>query len=154
VLTPRCWVVGIDGRSGTGKSTLAAALAGISGAPVVSLDDLYPGWDGLEAGVDRLLAGVLQPLTAGRDGRYRRFDWATGHDGPEVVVPFHPTLIVEGCGALALRCRPYLAQQIWLTAPAAVRYDRAMARDGAAYRPYWSAWADQENQHYRRNRPR
>ncbi|MEO8095730.1 MAG: hypothetical protein ABI632_12485, partial [Pseudolysinimonas sp.] len=40
-------VVLIDGRSGAGKTTLARELAPLVGAQLVSLDDVYPGWDGL-----------------------------------------------------------------------------------------------------------
>ena len=43
-------IVLIDGRSGAGKSTLAAALAARLGTPLLALDSLYPGWDGLAAG--------------------------------------------------------------------------------------------------------
>ena len=35
----------IDGRSGSGKSELATAIAAATGSQVVRLDDLYPGWD-------------------------------------------------------------------------------------------------------------
>ena len=61
-------VLAIDGRSGAGKSTLARALAGELGAPLVALEDLYGGWDGLERGVELLREAVLEPLAQGRDG--------------------------------------------------------------------------------------
>ena len=50
-------IIGIDGRSGTGKTSLAAQLeqeltaAGHS-VHVLHLDDFYPGWDGLFDGVE------------------------------------------------------------------------------------------------------
>ena len=62
----RTRVLAIDGRSGAGKSSLAAAMSGELGAPVVSLEDLYGGWDGLENGIDLLVSEVLEPLAAGR----------------------------------------------------------------------------------------
>jgi uridine kinase len=49
-------VILIDGQSGAGKTTLAQRV--VQRWPVqgrvqsVALDSLYPGWDGLEAGVD------------------------------------------------------------------------------------------------------
>src|SRR5579871_514962 len=67
-------VLAIDGRSGSGKTTLAAAL----GAPVVSLEDLYGGWDGLRPGIERLVRCVLEPLAAGRRARVPRYDWHAG----------------------------------------------------------------------------
>ncbi len=59
-------VVAVDGRSGAGKTSLAAALRDRLRAPVVSLEDLYGGWDGLEHGIDLLVSAVLEPLAAGR----------------------------------------------------------------------------------------
>ncbi|MGL5912480.1 MAG: hypothetical protein ACRCZP_20905, partial [Phycicoccus sp.] len=58
-------VVSIDGRSGSGKSSLAAAVASRLRARVVRMDGLYPGWDGLAAGVELLLTYVLEPLWRG-----------------------------------------------------------------------------------------
>jgi pantothenate kinase-related protein Tda10 len=63
-------VVAIDGPAGSGKTTLAARLAGRLRSPVVHMDDLYPGWDGLAEAPLRLYEWVLQPLAAGRPGRY------------------------------------------------------------------------------------
>jgi hypothetical protein len=146
---PRCGttrVVCIDGPSAAGKTQLAAALAAALGdPPVVAMDELYPGWDGLAAGVARLRAEVVAPLAAGRPARYRRWDWAhdTYGDGRDLGVP--PLLVVEGVGAGAV---PGIAVLIWLDAPADVRYRRAMDRDGAAYGPHWARWAAQEQAHF------
>lgn len=41
-------VVAVDGPAGSGKSTFAARLSAALGAPVVHLDDLIPGWTGLD----------------------------------------------------------------------------------------------------------
>ena len=83
-LTPRAGttaVVAIDGRSGAGKSTLAAELARRLGAPVVALEDLYGGWDGLETGRRPPRRAVLGPLAAGRAARVPRYDWQRGRVG-------------------------------------------------------------------------
>ena len=151
-------VVGVDGPSGSGKTTLAAAVAHALGgtggtgepAPVVHLDDVYPGWDGLADAVPRLLEWVLQPLAAGLPARYRRFDWpadeyAEWHDVPAAAAG---ALVVEGvtCGARA--CAPYLSLLVWVEAPRDLRFRRGMERDGEAYRPYWERWARQEDAHF------
>lgn len=39
----------IDGHSGSGKTTFAARVHGALGWPVIHLEDVYPGWDGLAA---------------------------------------------------------------------------------------------------------
>ncbi|MGH3988365.1 MAG: uridine kinase family protein, partial [Pseudonocardiaceae bacterium] len=73
-------LVVVDGPAGSGKSTLAGRVAAaLGGAQVVHMDDLYEGWSGLDQAVwRRLLAWVLEPLAAGRTGRYRRYDWPAG----------------------------------------------------------------------------
>ncbi len=143
----------MEGRSGAGKSTFADALARLLGepgapVPVIRMEALYPGWDGLEAGVDRLVSGILLPLTHGRPGRLQRYDWVRGRDGRVDPVPLAPLLVVEGCGSGARRCLPSVL--VWLAAPEPARYRRAMARDGDTFRPYWQRWADQEASHYAR----
>jgi hypothetical protein len=144
-------VVAVDGPSGAGKTTLAGRLAAALGAvPVVHVEDLYPGWDGLDAVVPRLVAGVLAPLAAGRDGRFRRWDWAAGADGEPVTVPAGPLLVVEGAGAAARAAAPYLAFVVWLDGPPAWRRERALARDGDTYAPHWERWAAQERVHFAR----
>ena len=42
-------LVCVDGPAGSGKTTLAAGIAARTGAPVLHMDDLYPGWSGLRA---------------------------------------------------------------------------------------------------------
>lgn len=137
--------VALDGRSGAGKTTLARALARHTGAPRVALDAIYPGWQGLRPGVELLVEWVLRPLADGSPARYRRFDWprqcfAEWHD----VRP-SPLVIVEGVGAAARICRPYLQASVWVEAAADVRRTRSLARDGAAFRPHWSTWAATED---------
>ncbi len=148
---PRCGstrLVCVDGPSGAGKTRLTAALAAALGdppivAPILSMDELYPGWDGLAAGVARLRAEVVAPLVAGHPATYRRWDWARGTYGERRDLGVPPLLIVEGVGAGAA---PGLL--IWLDASEEVRYRRAMDRDGATYAPYWARWSAQERAHF------
>ncbi len=141
----RTRVVAIDGRSGTGKTRLAAELSAWLAAPVVSLEDLYGGWDGLERGIGVLVSEVLEPLAAKRTVRVPRYDWAErAWAGPTVLEP-PEVLIVEGVGAGARRAAAYESLLVWLEAPAAVRKQRALDRDGETFAPYWDMWAAQED---------
>ena len=172
----RTRVLAIDGPSGAGKTTLTAAIrtalnepGPVSTAPedaardagsrpgdvsVVHLDSIYPGWDGLAAGVSRLVEWVLHPLAEGRPVRYRRYDWDRDRYAEWIDVPTPPVLIVEGVGAGALPCAPYLSLLVWLDAPATLRFERGIARDGEAYRPQWQRWADQEHRYFAEHDPR
>jgi uridine kinase len=144
-------VVAVDGPSGAGKSTLAAALATALGdAPVVHLDDVYPGWDGLDDAVPRLLEWVLEPLAKGAPARYRRFDWPSHEYAEWHDVPPAGVLVVEGVTSGARACAPYLSLLLWVEAPRELRMARGIERDGEAYRPHWERWAVQEDAHFAR----
>ncbi|GAA4966418.1 hypothetical protein [Kineococcus glutinatus] len=143
-------VVAVDGPSGSGKTTLAAGLSTRLGdAPVLHLDDLYPGWDGLAEAVPLLVEQVLRPLAAGGPARYRRYDWVLGEYAEEHEVAPVDVLVVEGVSSGARACAPHLAALVWVEAPRELRMARGIARDGEAYRPHWQRWAVQEEAHFR-----
>ena len=62
---PRCGgtvVVAVDGPSGAGKTTLTRELRRrLDGPPVIHLDAVYPGWDGLAQTPAILHDHVLAP---------------------------------------------------------------------------------------------
>jgi uridine kinase len=138
-------VVAVDGRSGAGKSLLAARLRSGLGAPVVSLEDLYGGWDGLENGIDLLVSEVLEPLAGGRPARVPRYDWVARRWAAPVALDPPELLIVEGVGAGARRAAGYESLLVWLEAPPSVRRKRALDRDGETFAPHWEQWAAQED---------
>ena len=138
-------VVAIDGRSGSGKTSLAAALRDRLQAPVVSLEDLYGGWDGLERGIDLLVSAVLEPLATGQAARVPRYDWVARKWAEPTALAPPGILIVEGVGAGARRAASFESQLVWLEVPASVRKRRALARDGETFAPYWDQWAAEED---------
>ncbi|WP_235436638.1 aminodeoxychorismate synthase component I [Arthrobacter sp. RIT-PI-e] len=142
-------LIAIDGRSGAGKTTLAADLAALlrehHTVGVFHLEDIYPGWDGLGDGVERYVDKVLGPLGTGVPAHWNAWDWETGRDGPPRVTPATQIVLLEGVGAAAAAARPHLDAVIWVEADAAVRQRTALERDGATYAPFWQRWADQES---------
>jgi uridine kinase len=138
----------IDGRSGSGKTDLAAAIIeGSSEIQLVRLDDLYPGWDGLAEGS----ASVARMLV---EHRWRSWDWAAdAPDGWHTIDPHRP-LVVEGMGSISARSRSIADFAIWVELDAAKRKSRALERDGDAYAPHWSRWAAQEEAYLEREHPR
>jgi uridine kinase len=143
----RTRVIAIDGRSGAGKTSLAAVLRAElgTGAAVVALEDLYGGWDGLERGIDLLVSEVLEPLSIGRAAQVPRYNWVTRDwDEPWVLEP-PEVLIVEGVGAGARRAAAYANTVVWMETPEPVRKRRALDRDGETFASYWDMWAAQED---------
>lgn len=139
----------VDGPSGSGKSTLAGQVSARTGAAVLPVDDLLDGWHGgVDAAVADLVRGVLAPLSQGRPGRYRRYDWHRGAFGGHVSVPPGDLLVVEGVGAGARALDPFRTTLVWLDAPVDLRRRRALARDGDSFAPYWDHWAEVEERHF------
>jgi uridine kinase len=139
-------VILIDGGSGSGKTDLAAVLAPALGAELVRLDDVYPGWDGLEA-ASLMVSGII-------DGnRWRRWDWAAGEPAEWHDLDPRRPLVIEGCGSLSRANRALATFGIWVELDEPTRKARALARDGDAYSPHWDRWAAQERTFFERERP-
>ncbi|MEV2277285.1 phosphoribulokinase [Nocardiopsis sp. NPDC049922] len=159
-------VVAVEGRSGSGKSTVAARLAAALdrvGEPsaVLTMEDLYPGWEGLSLAHRFLREWVLEPIARGGRVAWRRYDWELGRFG-EGWTPLPPpladgvgTLVVEGCGCGAAPARPHLDVLVWVAATDAERAGRLDRRgDAALYAPYRALWARQEEEFHAEHRPR
>jgi uridine kinase len=150
-------VVCVDGPAGSGKTTAAAALAAAAGptCTVLHLDDLYEGWSGLEGSLwPRLSTQVLEPLRRGRPGRYQRYDWPTGGFAEWVDVPVPDLLVLEGCGSARRSADDLAVVTVWVEAPAELRLERGLARDGSDARAHWIAWMSDEAAHFARERTR
>ncbi|MFJ6269505.1 aminodeoxychorismate synthase component I [Pseudarthrobacter oxydans] len=149
-MSPAPVIIAIDGRSGAGKTTLAVELAARLRAhhkvSLFHLEDIYPGWNGLAAGIERYVSTVLAPLSRGEAASWVCWDWENHDDGePRVTLPAE-IVIVEGVGAAAAAARPLLSAVIWAEAPDDVRRTRALDRDGETYEPFWDQWAAQEEE--------
>lgn len=139
-------IIGIDGRSGSGKTRLSELLEqslsaeGI-GVRVLNLDSIYPGWDGLAEGT-KTWRKISRNLRNGKPASYREWNWHADAPGPEHTInPAQETVIIcEGVGAIVGTCDV----RIVVKAPDELRYRRAIDRDGEMYRPHWESWAAQE----------
>jgi hypothetical protein len=156
-------IVLIDGRSNSGKSTLAAEIQNIifkdgeSAPRVIHMDDLYLGWNGLQAGVDYLQRFILKPLSDSYIAQWREFDWANpGEPGYEARMGEWrefmggTPLIVEGCGALNQLSAPLADVRVWLEVDQETRHQRWLAREGS--NEHWAEWAAQEEEFYAREK--
>ncbi|MFN0153793.1 MAG: uridine kinase [Gaiella sp.] len=141
-------LVGIGGRGGTGKSTLAAA---IPGAQVVSTDGF---WDGQRFELDRLRHEVLEPLGRGEAACFGVYDWGHGRRGGRREVTPTGVVVVEGVCALHRTLRESYAVRLWLEAPYEVRLARGIARDGESARSTWvDVWMPAEDAYVARDDP-
>lgn len=161
----RTRAVAVEGRSGAGKSTVADALRAAlvrrgEAAAVLTMEDLYPGWRGLEEGSELLRERVLAPLARGERAAWRRYDWERGAFAREwTVLPGDVAaggvLVVEGGGSGAAAVRGLLDLLVWVDAPDDERARRLDDRwDASVYAPHRRTWAEQEEAFHRRDRPR
>ena len=118
----------IDGPAGSGKTTLATALADELEATIVHMDDLYAGWTGLEAGVTQATR-IVDALAARRPVTYAPWNWQRADRGDAVEVKNGPVVIVEGVGSVAGANRNRDALQVGMDTDDDVRRQRALARD-------------------------
>jgi uridine kinase len=146
--------VAVDGRAGSGKTTLADAIAAaVRAAVVVHIDDfagpLVPEWDW-----PRFQEQVVDPLRAGRPARYQRWEWNRDEPAEWHEIPTGRLVVVEGVSSTRSELDVPWALQIWVDAPRPVRLQRATERDGDAMLAHWlDVWMPSEEAYIERERP-
>jgi dephospho-CoA kinase len=143
----------VDGPAGSGKTTLAAELAELSGAPVLHMDDMFEGWDGLPQ-ITSQLESLLRPLAGGRSGTYRRWDWPGNAWAETVIVPPAPLLVLEGVGSGSARVADLITVLAWVEVPFELRMERGLERGGVGVAENWRQWAVDEQDVFTRERTR
>lgn len=152
-------LIGLDGRSGAGKTVLADALAArlapFARVAVLRIESMYPGWDGLVAAVDEHgpYPAAVRALHAGGTAAWRTWDWHRGAPGPRTRLGPADVVVCEGVGALSAAARPLLDLAVWLELDTPARRARALARDGRTYAPHWQRWAAHEEAYLSRHDP-
>ena len=165
----RSLLVGIDGRGGSGKSTLGRALSAlIDSSVVIEFDDFYrtarerrrPGmeWDG-EIGGNfdwrRVRDQVLAPLRDDHPARYQRYDWAIDQLAEWHLVQPGGLLIVEGNYSTRTELRDFYDFTIWVEAPHHVRLNRGLERGGQDTKQRWlEEWMPEEERYIAAENPR
>jgi len=124
-------VLAIDGRSSSGKTTLARRLCDVvAAAAVVHTDDIA--WRYSVFGWSELLVNsVLVPASDGRAVSYRPPAWDERNRPGAIEVPSGCTLlIVEGVGAARRECADLIDVAIWVQSDERVMERRNLARVG------------------------
>ena len=149
-------IVGVDGRAGSGKSSLAWRLAERTDATVVHTDD-FAAWDDLTGWWPRFDAEVLQPLLAGRDAHFQVRDWEGDEFGrslgPWKTASWTPVVVVEGVTVTRREAAGRLAYRVWVEAALRVRLRRGLERDGENDRALWLEWQRQEDEFFAVDHP-
>jgi energy-coupling factor transporter ATP-binding protein EcfA2 len=139
----------VDGPAGSGKTTLAEELSGLSGSPIVHMDDLFEGWSGLPR-INAQLGSILEPLARDEPGSYRRWDWPGDAWDGTVQVPPVPLLVLEGVGSGSVAHAHLITVLAWVEVPYDLRMARGLERGGIGVFENWQNWAIGEQEHFRR----
>ncbi|MBD3292138.1 MAG: uridine kinase [Armatimonadia bacterium] len=157
-------VVAIDGGGGAGKSTLAERLEGADeGVACVRIDDFYRPAPEPRIREEtcwffdwrRLRDRVLIPAFEGESVSFRPYDWSEGELSDEELHLGRPAiLVVEGISTLRRELRDWVDFGIWVEAPAALRLERGLERDGDEARDMWvELWMPEEERYFESHRP-
>lgn len=168
--------VALDGRSGSGKSTIAAVVADALGTDargnalvtVIEGDQFYGGgsgetWD--RKSTEEKVAQVIdwprqrRLLTTLRDigvGTWFEFDWGSDEWDADVVPlssePIQcsatPVVLLEGAYSARPELSDLLDLRVLLDVPKEVRRAQLLAREGEAYRAEWERRWQSAETHY------
>ena len=135
-------IVAIDGRCGSGKTTLAAQLQRDLDGSVFHMDDFFLRPEqrtaerfaapGENVDHERFLAEVLLPLHSAQSVTYRPFSCARQQLGDPVTVTPGRLAIVEGSYACHPDLWAYYDLRVFLTVDPETQLRRIEARSGAA----------------------
>ena len=152
-------LIALDGRCGSGKTTLADQLARqFPQSIVVHTDDFYlppaqrvEGWEHIPcANMDlaRLRTEVLLPARAGQAVPYRAYSCREGAYLPQQLLPPQPLVIVEG----SYSCHPSLAdcydRKVFVTCPKEEQTRRLQAREGDRWPSFAARWIPLEEGYF------
>ena len=143
-------IVAVDGGSASGKTTLARRLAAALDASLVHTDDVA-WWESFFGWSPLLIEGVLEPLLAGREVRYRPPAGAPRERDGAIVADPGPALVIEGVGAGRQELTPYLDHLIWVDTDRQLAFERGLARPGEDP-VFWREWERAEEEHFERDR--
>lgn len=154
----RCpFLVAIDGRCASGKTTLAGKLRSALECNVVHMDDFYLPFakrteermaqPGGNMDFDRLLFEVLLPLKSGTNASYRPYDCHEDRFLPTQKLDAAVPTIIEG----SYSCHPKLRENYDLCVFVDISPDtqkiRLMERDPSTFEAFQTVWVPRE-EHY------
>ncbi len=154
----RRFIVGIDGRCGSGKSSFANWTAEMLGCNLIHVDDYYlpleerrENWKEIPGGnidFDRLRSEVLTPARLGREVCYRPYHCMEGKFGETVCLLPSQLLLVEG----SYSHHPCVADaydlKIFMTCSAQNQAQRLRKREGSRYDMFVRQWIPMEENYF------
>ncbi len=133
-------IIAIDGRCGSGKSTLGALLAERFSCNIFHMDDFFLPFEmktskrlakaGENVHYERFEEEVLRPLQNHKPIQYRQYICSSGNFSHPIKVEYKNLTIVEGSYSLHPTLRNYYDYKIFVTVDPKVQYERILKRNG------------------------
>ena len=152
-------VLALDGRCGSGKTTMATALAEqFPDSIVLHTDDFYlppadrvPGWEQIPcANMDlaRLRDEALRPAYEGQPVPYRAYSCREGDYLPTVQLAAQPLVILEGSYSHHPLLAGYETLRVFVTCSKPEQTRRLQAREGERYANFAARWIPLEEAYF------
>jgi uridine kinase len=146
-------ILTIDGRAGSGKTTLASDLflhlSASRKVEIIHLDDLYAGWEGaLESSLSESLIALTESLKNLQPATLNIFNWGTSSFDSQRIINPPDILIIEGVGSGQGAIRDRVGVKIWMEISPEAGLARVLERDGHEISSEMSAWQLQEDRHF------
>ena len=152
-------VLALDGRCGSGKTTLANALAQqFPASAVLRTDDFYlppaqraHSWEQTPcANMDlaRLRDEALRPAYAGQPAQYRAYSCREGAYQPAQELPTQPLVILEGSYSHHPLLTGYETLRVFVTCSKEEQTRRLQAREGERYASFAARWIPLEEGYF------
>lgn len=154
-------ILAIDGRCGSGKTTLAGMIAQRYRAEVIHMDDFFLQKDqrtperlaepGGNVDRERFRREVILPILEGKDQfEYQRYDCSRQEFGETVRIVKSPLIVIEG----AYSCHPYFGDiydiRIFMDVDPAEQRRRILSRNGPEMLPrFVSEWIPMEELYFK-----
>ena len=152
-------VIAIDGRCGSGKTTLSALMEQVFDCRVFHMDDFYLPWPrraenwmtvpGGNMDLERFRTEILIPAFAGQTVCYRRFDCSVGQMGEGSMIPAKPLTVIEGSYSHHPALNADYDLKIFLTCEKQEQRRRLKIREGDYFPTFESVWMPLEEQYIR-----
>lgn len=133
------FVIAVDGRSASGKTTFAKALARALNAPLVHTDDVawhhsFFDWWPL------LIEHIVLPFKAGTAIDWTPEAWTAKGRSGSIQIPAAAFLIIEGVSSSRLELSAYLDFCVWIETDPKNAEQRGLERDGPEDYMFWFEW--------------